>query len=388
MWVAMIIAVLGLLSVGIITQFAGYRLGGSITVPVLAVYTLKNFVMLPVFLLSGAAAYVGLWLLRRRTLIFGRDELVAAMVIGTTVPVVTLFVVLQLGFEVGTIAFFVSILPGLAAYNYHRIKPEYRRNDLLAGVGLFVGLVALGWVLVSGGYAQQFGTLTPPILFSPTADVATHKGIAVSLDANSVIVSREVVAGLFAGGLVLSERLRDRFGVRVGIVSAVLLAIYAVASYWLVVLYVLLLVLSFSFIQLANYHTLRYGRVLLGVTIAVAIFAAVLLSFSVPIERGLSAFFTAILAGVGAYNAHASAPFERRLVVPLQVVVFVPALIVARLFSSPRPRGVLQELTLPVLGIAAVVWVVALGVAYRYTVTPPSDEAVLSASVLSGREDT
>jgi len=36
----------------------------------------------------------------------------------------------------------------------------------------------------------------------------------------------------------------------------------------------------------------------------------------------------------------------------------------------------------------AVVWVVALGVAYRYTVTPPSDETVLSASVLSGREDT
>mgnify|MGYP000249887009 CR=1 FL=1 len=91
MWAATLVAVIGLLSVGIITQFTGYRMGGSITVPVLAVYTLKNFVMLPVFLSSAAAAFVGLWILRRRTLIFGRDELVAAMVIGTIVPVLTLF---------------------------------------------------------------------------------------------------------------------------------------------------------------------------------------------------------------------------------------------------------------------------------------------------------
>ncbi|AGB31634.1 hypothetical protein C488_19032 [Natrinema pellirubrum DSM 15624] len=388
MWVATLVAVIGLLSVGAITQFTGYRMGGSITIPVLAVYCLKNFVMLPVFVLSGAAAYVGLWLLRRRTLIFGRDELIATMVIGTAVPVVTLFFILQLGLEVGVVAFLGSILPGLEAYNYHRIKPEYRRNDLLASVGLFVTLTALGWVLVSNGFARQFGTLTPPVLFSSTADVAIYKGVAVPIDPESVILPREIVAGLFAGGLVLSERLRDRFGVRVGIIGAVLLAIYALASYWLVILYVLLLALSFGFIQFSNYLTLRYGRVLLGVTVAVAIFASVSLTFVLPIERGLSAFFTAILAGVGAYNAHASAPFERRLVVPLQIVVFVPALIVARLFSVPQSRGFPQELTLPVLGIAAVLWVAALGIAYWYTVSPPSEADVLSASVLSEGGET
>jgi hypothetical protein len=388
MWVATLVAVIGLLSVGAITQFTGYRMGGSITIPVLAVYSLKDFVMLPVFVLSAAAAYVGLWILRRRTLIFGRDELIAAMVIGTAVPVVTLFFILQLGLEVGVVAFLGSILPGLAAYNYHRIKPEYRRNDLLASVGLFVTLTALGWVLVSNGFARELGTLTPPVLFSSTADVAIYKGVSVSLDPESVILPREIVAGLFAGGLVLSERLRGRFGVRVGIIGAVLLAIYALASYWLVLLYVLLLALSFGFIQLSNYLTLRYGRVLLGVTVAVAIFAAVSLTFVVPIERGLSAFFTAILAGVGAYNAHASAPFERRLVVPLQIVVFVPALIVARLFSAPQPRGFPQELTLPVLGISAVLWVAVLGIAYWYTVSPPSEEEVLSASVLSEGGET
>ena len=388
MWVATIVAVGGLWSGGAITQFTGYRMGGSITLPVLVVYSLKNFVMLPVFVLSAAAAYIGLWILRRRTLIFGRDELIAAMVIGTAVPVVSLLFILQLGLEVGVVAFLGSILPGIAAYNYHQIKPEYRRNDFLASVGLFVTLTALGWVLVSNGFARQFGTLTPPILFSSTADIAIYKRVAVAVDPESVILPREVVAGLFAGGLVLSERLRGRFGVRVGIIGAVLLAIYALASYWLVILYVLLLVLSFGFIQLSNYHTLRYGRVLLGVTVAVAIFAAGSLTFIVPIERGLSAFFTAILAGVGAYNAHASAPFERRLVVPLQIVVFLPALIVARLFSTPQPRGFPRELTLPVLGIAAVLWVAALSISYWYTVSPPSDDEVLSASVLSEGGET
>ncbi len=65
------------------------------------------------------------------------------MVIGTAVPVVTLFFILQLGLEVGVVAFLGSILPGLAAYNYHRIKPEYRRNDPWIS-SMFVTLITKG----------------------------------------------------------------------------------------------------------------------------------------------------------------------------------------------------------------------------------------------------
>jgi hypothetical protein len=60
MSVATLLAVLGLLGVAVITQFTGYRLGGTITVPVLAVYTVKNVLMLPVFVISTIAAYIGL----------------------------------------------------------------------------------------------------------------------------------------------------------------------------------------------------------------------------------------------------------------------------------------------------------------------------------------
>jgi len=149
MWVATLLAVVGLLGVAVTTQFTGYRLGGSITVPVLAVYTLKNVLMLPVFVLSTIAAYIGLWYLRQRTLIYGRDEFLAALIIGTSVPLVVILGLIQVGFDADIIVLIGSILPGLAAYNYHSVKPEFRRNDLLATVGLFTGLIVLGLGLVS-----------------------------------------------------------------------------------------------------------------------------------------------------------------------------------------------------------------------------------------------
>ncbi|WP_267643226.1 poly-gamma-glutamate biosynthesis protein PgsC/CapC [Haloarchaeobius amylolyticus] len=384
MWVATMLTILGLLSVATITQFTGYRLGGTITVPILAVYTLKDLSLLPVFVLSTLTAYTGLWLFRRRTLVAGRDELVVAMVVGTTVPLAIFLLVDQVGLRSDVIVFFGSILPGLAAYNYHQIRPEYRRNDLAAAVTLFVGLLVIGWVLVTPAVAAQFGTLTPPVLFSRTADIALLKNATAGADVAPDVMAREAVAVLFAAGLVLSERLRDRFGVRLGIITAVLLGIYALSNYWLLVLYLVLFVLAFGFVQAANYATLRYGRVLFGLTAAVAMLLAIPFVLWFPITRGLSAFFVANIAGVTAYNAHVTPPFERRLVLPLQVGVFVPSLLFARLFSTPQPQGFTHPVTLPVVVAGALLTAMALGLAYWYSVDLPDRAAVRSASVLPG----
>jgi hypothetical protein len=383
-WVATLVAVVGLVGVAVVTQYTGYRLGGTITVPVLAVYALKNFLMLPVFVLSTVAAYLGLWYIKRRTIVYGREELVAAILIGTTVPLLTFLFLLRAGLEFGVVVFIGSILPGLAAYNYHRIKPEYRRNDLLSGIGLSITLIALGWVLVTPELAARAGTLTPPVLFAETADVAVYKGAVVDRTTESIILRREVAAALFVAGLVAAEGLRDRFGVRVGTITAVLLGIYAVASYWLLVLYVLLFVLAYAFAQVVNYLTLRYGRVLLGVTIAVAHLLSVPFTLALPVERGLSAFFVAVLAAVTAYNVHTSAPLDRRLVLPLQTVVAVPTALAARAFGRPGPVGVPQTLSPTVLVVSAVVVGLAFLLARSYVVERPDDEAVVSTSVLSG----
>lgn len=60
MLIAVLLAVIGITSIIILTQLFGYRLGGVIVVPVLAVYTCKNFLMLPLFLVGSIVAYLGL----------------------------------------------------------------------------------------------------------------------------------------------------------------------------------------------------------------------------------------------------------------------------------------------------------------------------------------
>lgn len=386
MLVATLLSVVGLFGVAVLTQFTGYRLGGTITVPVLAVYTLHSALMLPVFLGSAVVAYAGLWYLRQRTLIYGRDELVAAFVMGTSIPLVVILLLVQLGFDPDVVVFFGSILPGLAAYNYHSVDPEYRRMDLLAGLGLLAVLVVLGWALVRPAIATRLGSVTPPVLFTDASDVAALNGATIAGETESVVVSREIVAAIFVAGLLLAERIRLRFGVRVGVVTAVLLAVYALTNVWLIVLYLCLFALAFGFVQAVTVATLRYGRVLLGVTVAFAVLFGVPLTVWLPIDRGLSALFVAFLAGVTAYNAHVTGPFERRLVLPLQAVVFVPALLVARLFGPPEPRGVPEALTPSV--VLACVLVVAAGVAVGqwYAVEQPDESEVLSAGVLSEGE--
>ena len=392
MWIATIITVVGLLCVAVITQFKGYRLGGVITVPVMVVYSLREFLMLFVFPISIIIAYVGLWMLKRYTLMYGRNLLVSTIVIGSIIPTGVFLLLAGVGAELGVIQFIGSILPGLAAYNYQEIDPDYRKKDLLAAAGLFVVLFVGGWLLVSPWIAERFGTLTPPLLFFPTSDVAVYRGAAGYggtigvVEADPIILSRTYTVGIFAAGLASTEVIRRRLGVRIGVVAPVLIAIYAIASYWLPIMYLMMLGMMFVFIQGVNKFTLRYGRVLLGMSMALGMVIGVLLTFVFPIERGPSAFFVAILATVSAYNAHVSAPIERRLVLPLQLAIFAPTVVVTRLLTEPLPRGVPQELTSPMIVGAAVVSVLCLAFAEAYTVRQPDDEDVLSESVLSGGE--
>jgi hypothetical protein len=280
------ITALGLLSVGAITQLFGYRMGGTIAIPVLAVYTLKNVWMLPIFVLSTIVAYLGLWVVKQRTLLYGRDELLVAMGLGSGVP---LFLLVGLGAlipeSLRSVVFIGSILPGLAAYNYHQLKPEYRIPDLLTGTGLYVGLVACGWLLITPELATTLGEMTPPALYTTTTDVAVYKNAALDTDLEPTILARPVAVALFLLGLLISERVRGRYGLRIGLIALPLLAIYALASKWLVVLYAVLLGFSFGLLYLVHYVTLLYGRVLISITTAFALIAAVPITLFFPITR-------------------------------------------------------------------------------------------------------
>ncbi|KTG09080.1 hypothetical protein AUR64_14875 [Haloprofundus marisrubri] len=389
MLVAGLIMVVGLLGVAVITQRYGYRLGGTITVGVLAVYTLKNVVMLPVFLLSTLIAYIGLSVLKERTLIFGRSELVASIFIGSAIPLAILVALSGVvGDRLRAVVFIGSILPGLAAYNYHQLKPQYRLPDIATATGLYAGLLALGWLLVTPATAQTLGTLTPPVLFADTADIAVYKGAVTATATEPVIIQRTLLVVLLLAGMGLSELARSRFGVRLGIISLALLAVYALASAWLVALYLVTLLASFLFIELLHRRTLLYGRVLIGLGTAFAVVLVVPLAVYSPVVRGLSAFFVGILAGVNAYNRHVTPSAERPTRTALVVAVFLPLFALALAVGDPLSGALVTELT-PVVGVVLVAGtLVAAAVAFSRHVERPSDEDVFRNSVLSGGDGT
>lgn len=379
------ITALGLLLVGTITQLFGYRLGGTIAIPILAVYTLKTVWMLPIFVLSTILAYVGLGIVKQRTLLYGRDELLVAMGIGSGVPLLLLVGLGSLVPEaLRSVVFIGSILPGLAAYNYHQLKPEYRIYDLLTATGLYAGLVACGWLLITPELATTLGGATPPALYTTTSDVAVYKNAALQTELEPTILARPVAIGLFVLGLLISERVRARYGLRMGLIALPLLAIYALASKWLVLLYVVMLGLSFGFLSVVHYVTLLYGRVLISTTTAFALMASVPLTLLLPITRGLSAYFVAILAGIGAYNWHTAPGMKRKLFVPLQLGTFAVMLPLTRATGRILPQGFPQQFTFPQIATSFLVAFICLAIVEYYTVYQPSHEDVFESSILSG----
>jgi hypothetical protein len=388
MIVAVTVTALGVFAVGLITQLFGYRTGGTIAIPVLAVYTLKNALMLPIFLVSTVVAYVGLYVVKHRTLVYGRDELLVAMAIGSGVPLVLLVAVWSfLPESLRSVVFIGSILPGLAAYNYHQIKPQYRKWDLLTTTGLFVVLVAIGWSLVSASLVDTLGTFTQPVLYSPTADVAVFKNAVVAEELDPTILDRPAAVVLFLIGIALAERVRSRYGVRTGLVAMALLAIYALANTWLLALYLAVLLVAYVGLKTVHYVTLLYGRVLISVATVTALVAVVPLALALPITRGLSAYFVAILAGVNAYSWHVTAPAQRVLFVPLQIGSFLLLLTTTQVISLVRPTLIPQVFEVSaILAMLVGTILCAAFVEYR-TVDLPDQASIFEASILSGGGD-
>ncbi|UGV40261.1 poly-gamma-glutamate biosynthesis protein PgsC/CapC [Methanococcoides orientis] len=387
MLIAVLLGVIGILSVIILTQFYGYRLGGVIVVPVLAVYTCKNFLMLPLFFAGAIIAYVGLRYLQKKTMIYGRDELVATLLLGSVLPVIALFFMKGVGYDLTDVVFFGSILPGLAAYNYSRIKPEYRLHDAMASVGIFIGLVAAAWFLVTPAISDAIGMLTPAILFSPTSDLALLKNAAVDTYPAPAIIDRFSAFILFMVSLILSEFVRKVSGIRVGVVSMAILAIFSIENKWFFALYFINLFASFIGISLIQKATLIYGRNLIGLGTCISLLLTIPLVFIFPVSRGLSIFFLGLIAGLNAYNLHVTPPAERKLFVPLQLSLLAPLIVLARALGEGQPQGLFHEFGL--VQLLVVVLGAAISIAFvKYNwVRKPLDEHVWNASLFSEEDE-
>lgn len=362
MLVATALIILGLLGGIVATQLGGYRLGGVIVVPVFAVYLLRSFGTFPVFVLSVIAGYVAVAIVKRNLLLYGRPLFGVALISGAAVPILVFeFVEFGVGPVAGLdgIEFVGSILPGIAAYNLHRMSVERRVMDAVWSLALLTFLVVVGIGLVIFVGLTPLRDASAPLLLAPGSDIANGLGLVVDRGPEQTITSRTTVLGLITVGLVLSELVRDRWGLRLaGVIVVPLLVLFSLRNAWLLGLFVATAVIAYLGIRIVHWWTLLYGRVLLSMGIIFGMLTAASLVPGFPAPYGMLPFFTGILGGVTAYNVHVVPPAERQPTIAVTVGTYVVLLGLARLVVDPTPLGILETVRgeYVVVGIVLVGW--------------------------------
>jgi hypothetical protein len=330
---------------GIVTaQIWGYRLGGVVVVPLFAVYALRSFESVAMFLASVVVAYAILAAVKRYTLLYGRPLFLVAVAAGAVVPVAAFELSLVGGGfapALSAVEFVGSVLPGIAAYNFHRLDAERRVEDALVALATLLFLVVFGV-----GLTFVVGTLggvptVPALLLGPQSDVARTLGVVVAADSSAVVVSRVGSVLAVVTGLVASEFARRRWGIRlVGVIALPLVALFAVRNPWTVPLYVVATAVAGVGVVALHRWTLVYGRVLLSMGVFLGLAATVAIIPFTPFSHGLLPFFVGILAGVGAYNLHAVSPAERLDAIGVSAAVGVALVAAVRLLVGPNGTGI------------------------------------------------
>lgn len=377
MLVATVIMLLGLLAGIIGSQLAGLRLGGVMVVPLITVYFLLSFATFPVFVLSVIAAYVSLLIIKRRLLLYGRSLFILSVLIGGLVPILVfnqLVVVAGIDLEITQVEFIGSILPGIAAYNYHRIDDERRVLDMVVSLALvlFLTVVGIGLVIFVG--LTPLATVTPPLLLGPESNIAAAFELTVSRPTVPIITTDSVTGGLIVFGTVLSEGLRSRYGLRIaGVIVVPLIVLAMFRNQWMLGLWMLSTTLAYVGVRALHWWTLLYGRVLLAFAFIIGLIVSISATVAVPVRHGLLPFFVGLFGGITAYNFYLIPPAERRAAVVVTAGALVLLTTVARLFIPPPPRGLLHVVTQRDLLIGAVLLAAALYELYRLERIRPHD---------------
>jgi len=320
------------------TQLWDLRLSGVIVVPLFALYTLYDVSSLPVLVVSVAAAYWCLTVVSERTLLYGRRLLYTAILFGAVIPCIAVAVLASFGYYTSSIEVYAigSILPGVAAYNLHRLEFERLVDDLVATGAAYIGLLILGSALVSETTLALLGT-DATLLFSPASDVAKFRNVAVAGGNFGMMHGPAVGLSVLFLGLLVSLFVETVWNVRLyGIIALPLLALFVVAKPSVFLLYAAFLLATYAIIQFIHRRTLVYGRVLLSM----AAVTAVLLS--VPAEMltalpGNYLLFTALIGGIGAYNVHRLSVTELRQSTRLSAAIFAVFVLLVSALTAPPP---------------------------------------------------
>jgi len=142
---------LGMLGVGLfmsegVRSRLGIRTAGLIVLPLLVLFSFRNWWLLVTYGTASVVAYVGIQLLNRWTLVYGRVLLSMGVSFGL---LTVISAVPALPASHGLLLFFTGILGGVGAYNLHAVAPAERRASVLVSTGVFVVLAGIGRVFLT-----------------------------------------------------------------------------------------------------------------------------------------------------------------------------------------------------------------------------------------------
>lgn len=376
MLIATTVLLCGLLAGIIAAQLYGLRLGGVLIVPLVAVYLLRSFGTFPVFVLSTLAAYVSISYIKSRLPLYGRQLLVLSIVIGALVPV-TIVELLVLGFGVETtitdVEFIGSVLPGIAAYNFHRLDAERRTLDAVVSLAVLLALVVIGIGLTFVVGLTPLAQVLPPLLLGPESDLALAFGLTVSQPPLPAVASNSLSLVFVVFGMTIAELVRLRYDLRVaGIIVVPLVVLISFRNDILLSMWVCTTVCAYFSIRLVHWWTLLYGRVLLAFSTIIGILVTVSLVTFVPVSHGLLPFFIGLLSGVTAYNIHVVPPKERPASVAVTAGTVVVVAFIARLFVTPPSPGLLATVSAREIQFGSMIVLLAITVLVRLERLRPS----------------
>ena len=308
------ILVVGVLLVALLSQFHGYRLGGVLVLPLVAVYTFREPLSPLVFVVAAGAAWTTLWAVREYTLLYGRQILLVSVVVGAAVSLIVTVLLWarfpdRIHYEHAEIV--GSIFPGIAAYNLMRLDAADRREDLALSVGVYLLLLAVGAAAVHLVAAR--GSPTPPVLLLPTSDAVALLDVEPVGAPTPRIVPAWLSVSLILADVAVYEGFRRRYDLRLaGIILIPLLAVFSLRYGPTVLVYGVGAAAVFWVVSLVHWTTLLYGRNLLATALAGGLLAVLPIGILEPAGTpGITLLFIGVFVGIGAYNLHRVATANR-----------------------------------------------------------------------------
>jgi hypothetical protein len=123
----------------------GLRPAGVIALPLVVLFSLRLWWVMPLYLAVTVLSYVGIQVIHAWTLLYGRALLSMSSVIGVLAATLILVV---LGLPSDLAVFFAGLLGGVGAYNLHIVSPRDRPANAAVSGGILVGLFVVARALI------------------------------------------------------------------------------------------------------------------------------------------------------------------------------------------------------------------------------------------------